>query len=71
MEKAFRGSHPWQLDEAQALWRAFSDRTSQPSYRCAVDPSRSEMDERVRAGPSRSRRRRRRIRGQAEDTAGQ
>ena len=37
----------WQLDEAQALWRDFSDRKFQPFYRCAVDPARIEMDERV------------------------
>ena len=37
----------WQLDEAQALWRDFSDRKFQPFYQCAVDPARTEMDERV------------------------
>ena len=37
----------WQLDEAQALWRDFSDRKFQPFYRCAVDPVRLELDERV------------------------
>ena len=37
----------WQLDEALALWRDFSDRKFQPFYRCAVDPARIEIDERV------------------------
>ena len=37
----------WQLDEAQALWRNFSDRQFQPFYKCAVDPVRIELDERV------------------------
>ncbi len=37
----------WQLDEAQALWRDFSDRKFQPFYQCAVDPARIELDERI------------------------
>ena len=37
----------WQLDEAQALWRDFSDLKFQPFYQCAVDPVRIELDERV------------------------
>ena len=37
----------WQLDEAPALWRDFSDRQFQPFYRCVVDPVRIELDERV------------------------
>ena len=37
----------WQLDEVQALWRDFSDREFQPFYRCAVDPARIELDERL------------------------
>ncbi len=37
----------WQLDEAQALWRDFSDRQLLPFYKCAVDPVRIELDERV------------------------
>ena len=36
-----------QLDEVQALWRDFSDREFQPFYRCAVDPARIELDERL------------------------
>ena len=32
----------WQLDEAQAIWRDFSDRKFQPFYQCAVDPARIE-----------------------------
>ena len=37
----------WQLDEAQGIWRDFSDRKFQPFYRCAVDPVRIELDERI------------------------
>ena len=37
----------WQLDEAQAIWRDFNDRKFQPFYRCAVDPARIELDERI------------------------
>ena len=37
----------WQLDETQALWRDFSDRKFQPFHRCAVDPVRIELDERM------------------------
>ena len=33
----------WQLDEAQALWRDFSDRKFQPFYRCTVDPVRLRL----------------------------
>ena len=38
---------PWQLDEAQAIWRDFGDRKFQPFYKCAVDPARIELDERI------------------------
>ena len=37
----------WQLDEAQALWQDFSDRTFQPFHQCAVDPVRIQLDERI------------------------
>ena len=37
----------WQLDEAQAIWRDFSDRKFQSFHQCAVDPVRIELDERV------------------------
>ena len=37
----------WQLEEAQTLSRDFSDRPFQPFYRCAVDPVRTELDERT------------------------
>lgn len=37
----------WQLDGAQGIWRDFSGRKFQPFYRCAVDPARIELDERV------------------------
>ena len=42
-----RNLESWQLDEAQAIWRDFSDRQFQPFYRCAVDPARIELDERI------------------------
>ena len=38
---------PWQLDEAQAIWRDFRDRKFQPFYKCAVDPARIALDERL------------------------
>ena len=37
----------WQLDEAQAIWRDFGNRKFQSFHRCAVDPARMELDERV------------------------
>ena len=37
----------WQLGEAQQIWRDFRDRKFQPFYRCAVDPARIELDERL------------------------
>ena len=37
----------WQLDEAQAIWRDFRNRKFQSFHRCAVDPVRIELDERV------------------------
>ena len=37
----------WQLDEAQTIWRDFSERKFQPFYQCVVDPARIELDERV------------------------
>ena len=37
----------WQLDEAQAIWRDFTDRTFQPLHHCAVDPVRIQLDERI------------------------
>ncbi len=37
----------WQLDEALAIWRDFKVHKFQPFYRCAVDPVRIELDERV------------------------
>ncbi len=42
-----RKLQPWQLDEAQAIWRDFRDRKFQPFYRCAVDPARIALDERL------------------------
>ena len=38
---------PWQLDEAQTIWREFRDQKFQPFYRCAVDPARIALDERL------------------------
>ena len=37
----------WQLEEAQQIWRDFSDRKFQSFHRCAVDPARIELDERL------------------------
>ena len=37
----------WQLGEAQAIWRDFSDRKFQPFYQCAVDLARTELDARI------------------------
>ena len=37
----------WQLDEAQAIWRDFKDKKFQPFYKCAVDPVRIALDERL------------------------
>ena len=37
----------WQLEEAQAIWRDFSERKFKPFYQCAVDPARIELDERI------------------------
>ena len=37
----------WQLEEAEAIWRDFMYRKFQPFYRCAVDPVRIELDERL------------------------
>ena len=37
----------WQLDEAQNIWRDFQDRKFQSFHRCAVDPIRIELDDRV------------------------
>ena len=36
-----------QLDEAQAIWRAYQDRTFQSFHRCAVDSARIELDQRI------------------------
>ena len=42
-----RKLEPWQLNEAQAIWREFRDRKFQSFHQCAVDPVRIELDERV------------------------
>ena len=42
-----RQLHPWQLDEAQAIYRDFQDRTFESFHRCAVDPARIELDRRI------------------------
>ena len=42
-----RQLQPWQLDEAQAIYRDFQDRTFQSSHRCAVDPARIDSDHRI------------------------
>ena len=38
---------PWQLEEAETIWSEFKDRKFQPFYKCAVDPARIELDERL------------------------
>ena len=38
---------PWQLDEAQAIYRDFMGRKFQSFHQCAVDPARIELDERI------------------------
>ena len=38
---------PWQLEEAESVWRDFKGRKFQPFYKCAVDPARIELDERL------------------------
>ena len=37
----------WQLEEAQTIWQDFRNRQFQPFHRCAVDPARIELDERI------------------------
>lgn len=37
----------WQLEEAQVIWRDFTNRKFQSFHSCAVDPARLELDERV------------------------
>ena len=38
---------PWQLDAAQDIWRDFELRKFESFHRCAVDPVRIELDERI------------------------
>ena len=38
---------PWQLEAAQEIWRDFELRKFESFHRCAVDPARIELDERV------------------------
>ena len=42
-----RKLQPWQLEEAEAIWRDFQNRKFQPFYKCAIDPARIELDERL------------------------
>ena len=42
-----RQLQPWQLEEAQALWRDFRGRKFESFHRCAVDENRIELDERL------------------------
>ena len=37
----------WQLDEAQAIFRDSQDRIFESFHRCAIDPARIELDERI------------------------
>ena len=38
---------PWQLEAAQDIWRDFELRKFESFHRCAVDPVRIELDERI------------------------
>ena len=40
----------WQLEEAQVIWREFEGREFESFHRCAVDPVRIALDERVVRG---------------------
>ena len=42
-----RQLQPWQLDEAQAIYRDFEDRTFESFHHCAVDPARIDLDHRL------------------------
>ena len=42
-----RQLQPWQLDEAQTIYRDFQDRTFQSFHQCAVDPTRTDLDHRI------------------------
>ncbi len=42
-----RELQPWQLDEAQSIWRDFQGRTFESFHRCAVDPDRIDLDQRI------------------------
>lgn len=42
-----RELQPWQLDEAQGIWRDFQDRTFESFHHCAVDSARIELDQRI------------------------
>ena len=42
-----RQLQPSKLDEAQAIYRDFQDRTSESSHRCAVAPVRIDLAQRV------------------------
>ena len=42
-----RKLQPWQLDEAQSIWRDFQGRTFESFHRCAVDPARIDLDQRL------------------------
>ena len=42
-----RQLQPWQLDEAQTIYRDFQDRTFQSFHHCAIDPTRTDLDRRI------------------------
>ena len=42
-----RKLQPWQLDEAQQIWRDLRERKFLSFHQCAVDPARIELDERI------------------------
>ena len=42
-----RQLEPWQLEEAQQIWRDFGNRKFLSFHQCAIDPARIELDERI------------------------
>ncbi len=42
-----RHLQPWQLDAAQSIWHDFQGRTFESFHRCAVDPARIDLDQRI------------------------
>lgn len=42
-----RQLQPWQLEEAQSIWQDLSNRKLESFHKCAVDPARIELDDRI------------------------